>query len=131
MCFHITFLPAGECQKAKANVRRAFVKPKHICQPREQVGSGSASSRGLEISLALLSSGNAAYEPLVGPAGGWAKDEEMRVAGMCWETGVDEQMGPLQCKHPEYLPGICPYEVPYVSVTLGTIMWGKLHTAQF
>lgn len=54
------------------------------------------------------------YEALVGPAGGWAKDEEMRVSGMCWETGVDEQMGPLQCKHPEYLPGICPYEVPYV-----------------
>lgn len=74
MCFCVIFLPAAECQKAKANVRKAFVKPKHICQPREQVGSGSASNTGPEIYLALLSSGDAAYKPSVGPAGGWAKD---------------------------------------------------------
>ena len=59
MCFCITLFPTGESQKAKANGRKAYVKPKRICQPREQVGSGSASNRGLEIYLALLPSGKA------------------------------------------------------------------------
>lgn len=32
-------------------------------------------------------------------------------------------MGPLQCKHPEELPGGCPYKVPCVSVAFRTIMY--------